>query len=395
MTDRYIGIDNIAANEGIVVGLKLLFPDEEERMALIMSMKGKDIEVFSDPSNLYDPYTLRCKYKGKTLGFIAYEYCLHLYPYLDDIGHASAHVVRIGKNNCLIVRFKGMRNLRLEKELEFKLNDDEFDIPYSEKETFLDYAYNSFLEHRSLYVAMNLYPKDYSEEEWSDLLDKMDIAVQTFLDNYQLSPCIEDREHLNDVLSICDSVLQNRSLQEKQSAQIESIQNTRNALIDIKNQYLGTKKYAEIVASHYGVFQIQCINFRYPNRYLHHLTETFGLKPDVHDLMNELQQVQNQLLKLDSRRSDIQDFKDIHNLGHLVFYMRMNRSQVYIFYKHMFRLSLLKNWIKQATNGEELQLNININSNVNLQGTINVENMTMNGDVIEAGGTKEVINNNE
>lgn len=386
-------IDNIAANEGKIVGLKDTYPDDEERAKIIYDLKDQYIEVFADTSNQYDRLAMRCFYEGNHLGYIASESCVQLYPYLDEMGHARAQVVRIGKHSCLIVRFLGVRRMKPELNVKFPLQDDDLDVPFSEAETYLAYSYRNYLEQRELYVAMNLFPNDYTEKEWDDLLGNLNISVTTYLKYFTLTPSIEDREQLHDVMSICDSVLQNLSHKSHLASKLDAIRNVRNQLYAIHHNYMGESHYNEIVAAHYDVFRLQCITFRYANRYLNRLTSLYGDKPTVNDLMAEHKENLKALLSLDPKRSDLRDFSDIKHLGVFVFYQRLNRQDLYIFYKHIFRISLLQQWMRQATCNEELKVDYVLNGSINLTGGVmTVENMQMQGDVIECGGSKTTNN---
>lgn len=362
-----VAIDNIAPNEGKVVGLKHTYPDAEERERVMQSLVNQEIDVYAEPTNIQDSFALRCLYREQHLGYIACELCKNLYPYLNEEGHTTAKVVRVGQRTCLIVRFTGPKYPKPILDRTFLLRDDDYQISPSESEMFCGYNYRTYCDLREDYKQMLLYSRDHNTEEWKDLLSQLRNIIQSYSRNYQLSPCMEDREQLADIVSIADSVLQNVAPQPETQELLDQIRELRNRLALLNDTYHGAGHYDKIVANHFLVFLRQCSAWQYYMKYWNAIVQKYGDKPSVESLRDEKTRLWNEVVQLDKDRACLLDLCNINTLGHLAFYVRLTRSEVYIFYKYIIRIIMLSQWIQQIVNNEKISLTFVINGDIRLQ----------------------------
>lgn len=375
-----VAIDNIAPNEGKVVGLKHTYPDAEERVRVMQSLINEEIDVYAEPTNIQDSFALRCLYREKHLGYIACELCHKLYPYLDEQGHTKARVVRMGQRTCLIVRFTGPKFPKPMLDRTFLLKDDDYQISPSESEMFCGYNYRTYCDLRDDYKQMLLFSREQTFDEWTDMLSQLRNIIQSYSSNYQLSPCMEDREQLADIVSIADSVIQNVAPQPETQELLDQILELRNHLAHLNDTYHGAEHYDKIVADHFLVFLRQCYQWQYFKKYWNAIRIKYGDNPSVDALRDEKTRLWNEVLLLDKDRACLLDLCNTNTLGHLAFYARLTRSEVYIFYKYIIRIIMLSQWIQQIVSNEKISLSFVINGDIKIQADQIVVN---NGTIIE------------
>lgn len=357
--DNSLEDDHINENECLVVGLKHTFPDPDEREKMMNALVGEWIELLADPTNVIDQYSILCFYNGRKIGFIAHEFCRKFYNHLDYEGHGKAHIVRLGKRTCLVARLEPIIFPRPGKDHDFPLQDDTHLIPFESSEQSLDHSYQFLKVKMATFRSMLQHTFDYSQDEWVSYLSALLNSLQNFTQYYKPSPCIEDRDHLHEVISFCVSVIKLVEKQLPESDLLPLFDETRRNLQTFKTEYLGNKQYSSIAKQHYDHFLQQALTYRYAERYLRQLKEICE-HPSQEQLKTERSQAVKMLRAIDPIRADFYEFDDIEKMADFIFYCRLSRSELYLLYKYIFRVTLLNQWIQMAASGREIQVEVKV-----------------------------------